>query len=127
MGVQIGGRPEGALDNRTVQVGHDHVLGAELVVLNPRGLDDDQALFAVDSGGVAKGVQHEAAADEFKIRFEDGFAELGQEHVPEDNRPGCRVGCVGGILSGGVRPAGLWDSRVGVYGGCDRGQLVVRL
>ena len=66
------------------EVGDDHVLGAQVVVVDARGLDDDEALFAVDAAGVAEGVEDEAAADEFEVGFEDGGAEFFQEHGLED-------------------------------------------
>ena len=49
VGVEVGGGPEGAFDDVAVEVGYDHVLGAEIVVVDAGGLDDDEALLAVDA------------------------------------------------------------------------------
>ncbi len=81
VGVEIGGGAEVAFDDPAVEVGDDHVLGAEVVVVDAGGLDDDEALFAIDAGGVAEGVEDEAALDELEVGFEDLFAEFGEEHV----------------------------------------------
>ena len=80
VGVEVGGGLEGAVDGLAVEVGDDHVLGAEVVVVDAGGLDDDEALLAVDAAGVAEGVEDEAAADEFEVGFEDGGAEIFEEH-----------------------------------------------
>jgi hypothetical protein len=78
--VEIGGGLEVAFDDLAVEVGDDHVAGAEVVVIDAGGLDDDEALLAVDAGGVAEGVEHEAAADELEIGFEDLFAKFFEQH-----------------------------------------------
>jgi hypothetical protein len=57
VGVEVGGGLEGAVDDVAVEVGDDHVLGAKVVVVDAGGLDDDEALGAVDSAGVAEGVE----------------------------------------------------------------------
>jgi hypothetical protein len=80
VGVEVGGGLEGAVDDFAVEVGDDHVLGAEVVVVDAGGLDDDEALLTVDAGGVAEGVEDEAAADEFEVGFEDLGAEIFEEH-----------------------------------------------
>ena len=80
VGVEVGGGFEGALDDGAIEVGDDHVLGAEVVVVDAGRLDDDEALFAIDAGGVAEGVEDEAALDQFEVGFEDLFAELLEEH-----------------------------------------------
>jgi hypothetical protein len=80
VGVEVGGGAEIAVDDFAVEVGDDHVFGAEVVVVDAGGLDDDEALLAVNAGGVAKGVEDQAAADEFEVRFEDDFAKLLEEH-----------------------------------------------
>ena len=63
-----------------VEVGDDHVLRAEVVVVDTGGLDDDEALLSVDTRGVAEGVEDEAALDEFQVGFEDLGAEFFEEH-----------------------------------------------
>jgi hypothetical protein len=69
-----------AADHLAVEVGDDHVPGAELVVVDARGLDDDQTLLPVDAGSVAEGVEDQAAADEFEVGFQDFFAKALQVH-----------------------------------------------
>ena len=54
--------------------------GLEFVVVDAGGLDDDEALLAVDAGGVAEGVEHEAAANELEVGFEDLFAKFFEQH-----------------------------------------------
>ncbi len=85
VGVEVGGGLEGAVDDGAVKVGDDHVLGAEVVVVDAGGLDDDEALLAVDAGGVSEGVEDEAALDEFEVGFEDFGAEFFEEHGKQDN------------------------------------------
>jgi hypothetical protein len=80
VGVEVGGGLEVAVDDLAVEIGDDHVLGTELVVVDAGGLDDDEALLAVYSAGVTEGVKDEAAADEFEVGFEDGSAEFFEEH-----------------------------------------------
>lgn len=80
VGVEVGGGLEGAVDEDAVEVGHHHVFRPEVVVVDTGGLDDDEALGAVDARGVAEGVEDEAALDEFEVGFEDLFAELLEEH-----------------------------------------------
>ena len=80
VGVEVGGGTEVAFDDLAVEVGDDHVAGLELVVVDAGGLDDDEALLAVDAGGVAEGVEHEAAADELEVGFEDLFAKFFEQH-----------------------------------------------
>jgi len=67
VGVEVGGGFELAVDDVAVEVGDDHEFGDELVVVDAGGLDDDEALFAVDAAGVAEGVEDEAALDEFEV------------------------------------------------------------
>ena len=43
VGVEVGGGLEVAFDDLAVEVGDDHVLGAEVVVVDAGGLDDDEA------------------------------------------------------------------------------------
>ncbi len=80
VGVEVGGGFEGAVDDVAEEVGDDHVLGAEVVVVDAGGLDYDESLLAVDAGGVAEGVEDEAAADEFEVGFEDLGTEIFEEH-----------------------------------------------
>ena len=80
VGVEVGGGLEGSVDDVAVEVGDDHVFGAEVVVVYAGGLDDDESLVAVDSGGVAEGVEDEATSDEFEIGFEYLGAEIFEEH-----------------------------------------------
>lgn len=81
VGVEVRGGFEGSVDQVAVEVGHYHVFRAEIVVVDAGGFDDDEALLAVDAGGVAEGVEDEAAFDEFKVGFEDLFAKRLEEHV----------------------------------------------
>ena len=80
VGVEVGGGLERAVDDVAVEIGDDHVVGAELVVVDAGGLDDDETLLAVDAAGVAEGVEDEAALDQFEIGVEDGGAELLEQH-----------------------------------------------
>ena len=80
VGVEIGGWLERALDEFAVEVGHHHVFRPEIVVVDAGGLDDDEALLAVDAGGVAEGIEDEASFYEFEVGFEDFFAKLLEEH-----------------------------------------------
>ncbi len=71
VGVEVGGGFEFAVDDLAVEVGDDHEFGNEFVVVDAGGLDDDEALVAVDAAGVAEGVEDEAALDQFEVSFED--------------------------------------------------------
>ena len=77
MGVKIGGRTQVAFNNLAVKIRNDHVLGAQLVVVDAGRLDDHQALLAVHARGIAEGVQNEAMADKFEVGFKDLGAEFG--------------------------------------------------
>ncbi len=50
--------------------------GFILLVGNAAGLDDHQTLVAQDAAGVAEGVKHQPAADQFQIGFENFRAQL---------------------------------------------------
>jgi hypothetical protein len=63
-----------------VEIGDDHLLGANLVVVDAGGLDDDEALVAIDTGGIAKGLQDEASTNEFEVGFKDFFAQTLKQH-----------------------------------------------
>jgi hypothetical protein len=78
--VEIGGRSKVAFDDLAVEVGDDHVARAELGVVDAGGLDDDEALVAVDARGVAEGVKHKAATNEFEVGLEDLFTKLFEQH-----------------------------------------------
>lgn len=80
VGVEIGGGAEATLDDVAHEIGDDHVLGTEVVVVDTGGLDHDKSLLAIDSGGVAEGVEDEASLDELEIGFKDLFTELLEEH-----------------------------------------------
>jgi hypothetical protein len=80
VGVEVGGGFEFAVDDLAVEVGDDHEFGDEFVVVDAGGLDDDEALFAVDAAGVAEGVEDEATLDEFEVGFEDLGAKFFEEH-----------------------------------------------
>ena len=80
VGVEVGGGPELAVDDLAVEVGDDHEFGDQLIIFDPRGLDDDQALVAVDAAGVAEGVEDEAALDDFEVGFEDLGTKFLEEH-----------------------------------------------
>lgn len=71
VGVEVGGGFEFAVDYFAVEVGDDHEFGDEFVVVDAGGLDDDEALVAVDAAGVAEGIEDEAALDEFEVGFKD--------------------------------------------------------
>jgi len=74
VGVEVGGGFEFAVDDLAVEVGDDHEFGDEFVVVDAGGLDDNEALVAIDTAGIAESVEDEAALDEFEIGFEDGGA-----------------------------------------------------
>jgi len=80
VGVEVGGGFELAIDDLAVEVGDDHEFGDEFVVVDAGGLDDDEALVAVDAAGVAEGVEDEAALDEFEVGFEDCGAKFFEQH-----------------------------------------------
>jgi hypothetical protein len=78
--VEVGGGFECAVDDVAVEVGDDHVFWPEVVVIDAGGLDDDEALLAVDAGSIAEGVEDQAALDQFQICFEDSGAKGFEEH-----------------------------------------------
>lgn len=80
VGVEVGGGLVGAIDDLAIQIRDYHVLGAEVVVVDPGGFDDNKALFAIDATGVAEGVKHEAAADEFEVGFQHLGTQVLQQH-----------------------------------------------
>src|SRR5882757_2276412 len=80
VGVEVGGGLELAVDDVAVEVGDDHEFGDEFVVVDAGGLDDDEALVAVDAAGVAEGVEDQAALDYFEVGFEDLGAKFFEEH-----------------------------------------------
>ena len=51
-------RPQGALDDFALQVGHDEMLRLHRLVGNTTRLNDDQAIIAGDAARVAKGRKH---------------------------------------------------------------------
>ncbi len=126
VGVEVGGGAEVAFDDVAVEVGDDHVLGAEVVVADAGRLDDDEASGAVDAGGVAEGVEDEAALNQFEVGFEDLFAELGEEHG------GWSLSLVRGLDSGVPSPPVLLTQslrktmvKVGVQGLCGGSEVRV--
>lgn len=80
VGIEVGGGLEVAVDYFALEIGDDHVFGAEVVVVDAGGLDDDEVLVAVDAAGVAEGVEHEASADKFEVGFKDGSAKFFKKH-----------------------------------------------
>src|SRR6266851_7817640 len=80
MGVEVGGRLQRAVDDLAVQVGYDHVLRPQVVVVDSRRLDDDEPLLAIDPAGVAEGVEDQATFDEFEVGFKDSGSQLFQQH-----------------------------------------------
>ena len=71
---------QGAFDDGALEVGDDHVLGAEVVVGDAAGLDDDEIVFAGNAAGVAESEEDQTAADEFEVGLQDLFAEVVKVH-----------------------------------------------
>lgn len=59
------------------------MLRLELLVRNSARFNGDKTLFAVDTTGVAEGVNDEATTDKFEVGLEDLFAERLQQHGVE--------------------------------------------
>ncbi len=87
VGVEVRGRLEGAFDDVAVEVRNYHAFNAEVVVIDAGGLDDDEALLAIDAADVAEGIEDEAATNQFEVGFEDGGAEGFEEHGISISRP----------------------------------------
>src|SRR5581483_9078222 len=64
-----------SVHNPSFQIANDNVRRRELFVGNAARLDRDKAIASRNATGVSKGVQHQAAADEFEIGFKDFFAQ----------------------------------------------------
>ena len=91
VGVEIGGGAEIAFEDFAVEVGDDHVAGAEVIIGDAGGLDHNQSLLAINAGGVAEGVEDEAAADELEVGVKDLFAKGLKEHGHGSILLGARV------------------------------------
>ena len=70
MGRQVGRWPEVAFDHLAIQVSHHHVGGSQRIVIDSAGLDDHQAVMAIDPTCVAEGEDHQTLANQFQIGFQ---------------------------------------------------------
>jgi hypothetical protein len=77
---KIGGGTQIAFDDRSLKIADDHVLGLEFFVRDTAGLNRDETLVAVETAGIAEGIDDESAANQFQICFEHLFAERLQQH-----------------------------------------------
>ena len=80
VGGQIRGRAQFALDDASAHVSNNDILCGHRVIGNATRLDGDQAPVASDAAGVTKSVEHQAAADELKIRIQHLLAQDLQLH-----------------------------------------------
>jgi hypothetical protein len=80
VGVEVRGRTKRTAHDLAVEIGDNHVPGAELVIGDAGRFDDDQPLLPVDAGSIAEGVQDKSATDQFEIGFKDFFAKALQVH-----------------------------------------------
>jgi hypothetical protein len=76
---RIGRRLEVALDLFAGEVDQDHVAGREILVGHAAGLDRENALVAIEGGGVAEGQVDEAMLQQGHVGFV-GFAFEVVEH-----------------------------------------------
>jgi hypothetical protein len=63
------------------------VVGIHLVVGNAAGFDDHESVVARDAAGVAKGVEHQSATNQFEIGFENFFTETREKHSVLPRQP----------------------------------------
>ena len=76
MGLGIAAGVQVALHNVAIQIqNHQHVRG-QLVVLHTAGLDDDEALFPVDTGDIAPGVGDQIPAGQLHVGFVNLFLQF---------------------------------------------------
>ena len=78
---EIGRRPQRAFHDVAVEVGDHHVGGRHLVVGHAARLDDAQAVLARHAAGVAERVDHQSAADQFEIGFQNFSSQRFQHFV----------------------------------------------
>src|ERR1700732_3931807 len=77
---QIRGRTQFALDNASSHVRDDDILRRHRVIRDATRLDGNEALVASDAAGVTESVEHQAAADELKIRVQHFLPQDLQQH-----------------------------------------------
>jgi len=81
---EVGGGPKFGVDDGALQVADDHMFGPQFVVGHAAGFDGNQTLIAVDAAGIAKGVDNQAATNEFQVCLEHLFAECLQQHGTDE-------------------------------------------
>src|ERR1035438_1280107 len=75
------------ISDLTGKIGDHNLLRREFVIGNTAGLDGNQSLTAVDAAGIAEGVEHEAATNQFQVRFQHLFAQCLQQHLGKTRNP----------------------------------------
>ena len=77
----VRGRAKRTFDNRSVQINHDHIIRRHVLIFHTRRLDNDQALFPVDTGYITPGKCDELVLWEQEIGFQHLLLELFQHSV----------------------------------------------
>src|SRR4030081_631240 len=77
---QIRRRTQFPLDNASGHVRDDDILRRHRVIRDATRLDGNEALVASDAAGVTESVEHQAAADELKVRIQHFLPQDLQQH-----------------------------------------------
>ena len=80
MGEGGGGGVEVALDALALEVADDHVVGAELVVVNAGRLDHKETRLGVELGGVAPSEDDQPVLGQVHVRLVDLLAQFLEHH-----------------------------------------------
>jgi hypothetical protein len=80
MSRQVRGRTQIALDDFSIEARDYHVPGPQRFVGDTTGLNGDQAIRARNAAGVAEGVEHKAAPNQFQVGLEYFLPQSLQEH-----------------------------------------------
>src|ERR1700730_4687742 len=89
VGGQIGRWAEVAFDDFTVEFGDDDVFRCQFVVGHAARFDCDQSVLPRNSAGIAEGVKHQPAPNQFEICVQNFFPQALQQHrfptLPDPN------------------------------------------
>jgi hypothetical protein len=66
---------QGSLHNVSIKVNGNEILRLHRLIRLTTRLDDDEASLTRNPAGIPKGIKNKAAANQFKIGFEDFLAE----------------------------------------------------
>ena len=84
VGLGVGRRIQLAVHHIALQVEDNHHIRGQILIIHAGGLDDDEALFPVDTGHITPGIGDKVALGQFHIGLIHGLLELFQhgDHPP---------------------------------------------